>query len=502
MIPRTITDLPWVIKLHQQGMAVKRIAAFAGLPQSTVRTWVQKYGHVPLSRFVACDIEIHEESDGELPAQTKGTPLEIAPPESNLAALGNVHMAAGLSGATTDTPSPLAAADTAQPHGDSTPDGTPRRPPLTRGHLSGVHDEIVGNIRLSATPVNVPGLKVLADVPSEPVEHFWDDRIALGELTIIEGHPGTNKSSLAADLAARLTQGVAMPCSHQTPTSKAGALFLIGEDSISKTVKARLGAAGADLARIGILEAVSIPDELLTVEKAIHDIGAKLVVVDTLNDFLNCNVLGNQAVRKALRPLRDLAEKSNVAVVLLRHFIKNSNGASLLRGGGSMGITAVARSQLKLYKHPDDPHMRVLIHDKSNLGPLSPSLLFEIMPWESSIRLDWHGECMTIADVEKAGKGHPKLDAAEKFLLDHLGSGPKEVNWLIDAARGLCSKRTLDEAKRSLGLETIREGRGTNHKVYWTLQDHVPPATATTPKADELPEETDDYDDLEEESLD
>ena len=358
------------------------------------------------------------------------------------------------------------------------------------------------------TTMNID-LKILADVPDESVHYLWPHRIPFGEITILEGHPGVNKSSLTTDLAARLTCGLPMPCCDQPPLDAAGALFLIGEDSIGKTVKARLTAAEADLTRIGILEAVAIPDDLLTVEKAIHKIGAKLVVVDTLNDFLNCNVLGNQAVRKALRPLRDLAEKTNVAVVLLRHFVKHHHGHSLLRGGGSVGITSVARSQLKMFKHPDDPNLRVLIHDKSNLGPESPSLLFEIVPTERSIRLDCHGECrLTIADLEKAGSGHPKIDAAEKFLLDKLADGPKEVNWLIEAARGICSKRTLDEAKRSLDVETVREGKGKNHKVYWRLEDYTPPTEARkpkgVPKTEELDEEEldDDFDDLKEETLD
>lgn len=333
----------------------------------------------------------------------------------------------------------------------------------------------------SGGPAKIAGFRCLADVPSQHTEYLWHGRIPFGEITILEGHPGTNKSSVCSDLAARLTRGVAMPCSDHVLT-KAGAVFLIGEDSVPKTVRSRLEAAGADLSRIGVLEGVSIPDGLLTVERAIHRLGAKLVVVDTLNDFLLCNVLGNQAVRKALRPLRDLAERTNVAVVVLRHFVKNGSGASLLRGGGSVGITAVARSQLKLFKHPDDPNLRVLIQDKNNLGPHAPSLLFGVEPEGESFRLDWHGESdLTIEDIEKAGKGCPKLKAAEQFLLDHLASGRKEVNWLLEASRGLCSKRTLDEAKKSLGLQTIREGQGENHTVYWQLPDYSPSSETIDP---------------------
>jgi hypothetical protein len=86
------------------------------------------------------------------------------------------------------------------------------------------------------------------------------------------------------------------------------------------------------------------------------------------------------------------------------------------------------------------------------------------------VRLDWHGECnLTIEDLEKKHKGSPTLEAAERFLLEKLADGQREVNSLIKEARGICSKRTLDEAKRSLEIKTIREGKGHDHKVSWSL---------------------------------
>ena len=320
------------------------------------------------------------------------------------------------------------------------------------------------------TTANAKELRLLSGLEPTPVEWLWDGYVPLGELTIAEGHPGTNKSLLVYDLAARLTTGQAMPCMKAEGSGADGTLFLIGEDSITKTVVARLKAAGADLDRVAVLDDVAIPDDRHAIEKAIRKIRAKLVVIDTLNDFLNCNVLGNQQVRRALRPLRELAEKTNVAVVLLRHFIKASGGSSLLRGGGSVGITAMARSQLKLFRHPDDPNLRVLVQDKCNLGPLSPSLLFEVVPIENSIGIKWHGPCaLTAEELERKQKGSPTLDAAEQFLMDKLADCPKEANWLVEQARGICSKRTLDEAKRNLGLITHREGKGQEHRVYWSL---------------------------------
>jgi RecA-family ATPase len=232
-------------------------------------------------------------------------------------------------------------------------------------------------------------------------------------MTIVEGHPATNKSSLLDDIAARLTVGREMPWVQGKAgrPREGGVLFLVGEDSVAKTVRPRLVAAGADLSRVGILDEVALPDDIRTIRKAIKEIGAKLLVVDTLNDFLSCNVSGNQTVRRALRPIRELAEETNVAVVPVRHLNKSSSGCSLLRGGGSVGITAMARSQLKVFRHPDDPNLRVLIHDKCTLRAFAPSLLFEVVPVGSdACRLEWHGECsLTVDDLETRPKGSPTL---------------------------------------------------------------------------------------------
>lgn len=320
--------------------------------------------------------------------------------------------------------------------------------------------------------MSVEGLQRMDNITEKPVDWLWENRIPLGEITILEGDPGTNKSSLTCDLAARLTQGTSMPCaSPRGRPRKGGALLLIGEDSVSKTVVGRLRTANADLSKAAVLCEASIPGDLDRIEKAIREIDAKLVVVDTITDFVNAYLLSNQAVRQALRPLRELAERTRAAVVLLRHFNKKGGGRALLRGGGSVAITGMARSQLKLYLHPTDPHMRVLLQDKSNLGPLAPSLLFEVVPTEENqFRLESRGETsLTIADIEGSRSAGPKLEAAEKFLLTSLASGPKEVNWLMGQAREVCSKRTLDEAKKSLGLVTTRKGKGRGHRVYWAL---------------------------------
>ena len=97
-------------------------------------------------------------------------------------------------------------------------------------------------------------------------------------------------------------------------------------------------------------------------------------------------------------------------------------------------------------------------------------LLFEVVSADDGqFRLECRGETkLTIADLESS-KGAPKLEAATKFLLEKLADGPKEFNWIVEQSKGLCSLRTLHEAKANLGLVTDRKGRRKDQITSWAL---------------------------------
>ena len=51
----------------------------------------------------------------------------------------------------------------------------------------------------------------LVDVEPKSVEWLWRGRIPLGKLTTFDGDPGVGKSTVLADLAARVSTGTPMP---------------------------------------------------------------------------------------------------------------------------------------------------------------------------------------------------------------------------------------------------------------------------------------------------
>jgi hypothetical protein len=329
----------------------------------------------------------------------------------------------------------------------------------------------------------------LSELVPEPTEWLWNLRIPKGELTVVDGDPSVNKSSVLLDLVARVSTGREMP--DGTTGTHGGVLLVLGEDSIRKTVLQRLRAAGADLSRVAVPQRpIVLPRDLALVEEAVCEVRASLVVIDPVMSFLACDANGDQRVRQALAPLKDFAERSGVAVVMVRHLTKRGGRQALYRGGGSIGIIAATRSALLVAPAPDEPNLRVLCHVKSNLGPLAPSLLFEpVAGTDGAVQIEWRGECdYTPEDVlcpptQDAGR----LAEAMSFLTGLLEGGPLPQREVKAKAVGAgLAYRTVERAKEILGVVSERRGWGPGSTCYWRLpsgengsnDDHSTPSTS------------------------
>src|SRR5438045_3250435 len=101
----------------------------------------------------------------------------------------------------------------------------------------------------------LPEIRVrpLSDLAEEPIRWLWRGRLALGKLALLEGDPGLGKSLLALALCARLSRGRPFP-EESVSAGPANVLVLSAEDGEGDTVRSRLVALEADLARIFLLE--------------------------------------------------------------------------------------------------------------------------------------------------------------------------------------------------------------------------------------------------------
>jgi len=310
----------------------------------------------------------------------------------------------------------------------------------------------------------------MADIAPEKIEWLWDGRIPRGKLTLLDGDPNLGKSTLVCELAACLSTGRLLP--GQTAPMLADVLLANAEDGAADTVRCRLDAAGADVARVHILRStLELPRdvEALEAEARVRSVG--LIVLDPLMAYLGAstNSHRDQDVRRALAPLAAVAERIGAAVLAVRHLNKQPGASALYRGGGSIGIVGAARSALLLAADPETPSLRILASIKSNLAETPAALRFELESAGDVGRVKWLGECdydanQLIVPVEP-GKAPSRVDAAEAFICGALSAGPMPSNELEARAKtaGL-SVASLRRARQRLGVATIRKD---NHLISY-----------------------------------
>ena len=227
-----------------------------------------------------------------------------------------------------------------------------------------------------------------ADITPTAVSWLWEPYLARGKLAVLDGDPGTGKSFVTIDLAARITRGSAMPGGR--PATRSGAVLLLNaEDDATDTIQPRVIAAGGDPDRVRVVAAPGLglerlpqfPDDLPALEQAIREADAALVVIDPMMAFFPPTVSANndQCIRTALTPLAALAAATDACVLLVRHLRKAGGPSAIYRGAGSIGIMGAVRTGLVIARHPDDPELRVLAMTKTNVGVPGPSLGFRLV---------------------------------------------------------------------------------------------------------------------------
>lgn len=326
---------------------------------------------------------------------------------------------------------------------------------------------------------------LLSDVTPEAVRWLWQRRIPLGKLTVLDGDPGLGKSTVTLDLAARVSVGGAMP--DGTPGLGGGVVLLTAEDGLADTVRPRLEAAGANLRRILAVQTlqegaterpIDLPADVPSIEEAVGRVGAVLVVIDPLMAFLSGNVDSHrdQDVRRALLPLVRLAERTNAALVIVRHLNKATGANALYRGGGSIGIVGAARAGLLVFRDPNDEGQRVLASTKSNLGPPPDSLSFRVVDVGGTAGITWGGvspySAASIADEPKSEEERSSIADAVDFLRSELADGPRRAKEMKKAAWDAgVSERTLMRAKKTLKVRSRRRGVGPCVEWVWEIPE-------------------------------
>ena len=313
----------------------------------------------------------------------------------------------------------------------------------------------------------------MSEVQSQEIEWLWYPFIPYGKLTIIQGDPGDGKTTMVLNLAAKLSKGEALD-ENMKVTEPVNVIYQTAEDGLADTVKPRLELAGADCERIIVIDesdkSLSMVDERL--EQAIVRTGARLLILDPIQAYLGGGMDMNRAneARDMTKKLGALAEKTKCAIILIGHMNKASGNKAAYRGMGSIDFFAVARSVLLVGRVEGESNTRAVVQIKNNLAAFEHPKAFAL----SEDGFKWLGDYEITVD-EVLGGITPKANKMEqaKQMLRELAETQSAVlsNEIFDRANELgISKRTLENAKKELGVQT----RKINNAWYWEL-DKVKP---------------------------
>jgi AAA domain len=347
-------------------------------------------------------------------------------------------------------------------------------------------------------------LKVVraSDIGMEATEWVWEDEhgkwLPQGAVSLVAGREGVGKSTVVANVVARITKGT-LPGEHFGHPKTV--IICATEDSWRQTINPRLVAAGADLDKVIRVDAytpegfdgtLQLPEDIERVRKIVETY--VLIVLDPLMSTLSIKLDTHKdaEVRRGLEPLSRLAHTANLAVVGLIHENKSTASDLLSRIMGSRAFTAVVRAVLYAARRDEDPEQEfwepsepqfVFGQAKSNLGRMIPyAIRYHIEGvqvgyderkqkgiWSS--RIVWGTtEDQSVQDIVKAQES-VKRDAtvteAKNWLRDYL-KGKGEVPSSEALAKGEelgYTRSTVQRARGALRVSVKPVGRSTT----WTL---------------------------------
>lgn len=231
-------------------------------------------------------------------------------------------------------------------------------------------------------------IRSMAEVTMEAIEYVWPGWVPKGYITLIGGETGSGKTSVVADMTARVSTGAPWPNETEW-RAPAKVLWLGSEDGIADMTVPRLNACGANLhniieiqgvSREGVRNTFSLQDDIQNVamlldEGIAEDRPYTVIVIDPITSYLSSanrrEVKMNDAgqMRAVLEPWMDVAQRYGVSIICITHLAKDTNRSMLHRFLGSSAFTHTCRSLIAIVdrKTDDQPWAKAMVQVKTNL---------------------------------------------------------------------------------------------------------------------------------------
>jgi hypothetical protein len=237
--------------------------------------------------------------------------------------------------------------------------------------------------------------RTLGAVRPRSIDWLWIGWIPKGYITLLAGETGAGKSTVLADIMARLTTGEPWPGDDSDARRLPERVLWLGsEDSVEEMLVPRLIASRANLDNVleiqGVVQAghrntFSMQDDLDEVSKWLafaRDVEMRpfaMLVIDPVTSYLpgqklrkvDLNDAGH--LRTVLEPWLVLAQEYRIAIVCVTHFAKDTSRAMLHRVLGSAAFAQTCRSLLAVIDRPapedeePEPFAKAMLQVKVNL---------------------------------------------------------------------------------------------------------------------------------------
>lgn len=320
-------------------------------------------------------------------------------------------------------------------------------------------------------------LRRISDVAPKAIAWLWPDRFARGEISQIFGDPGTGKSTITFDIAARITRGEIWPDGRgNAPTGQV--LILSAENTVDTVTTPRLISAGADTRYVFAVEdstgydergqevvnAVSL-DNLEMLENVLIDFQDKedeppvvALIIDPITAYFGSrtDTHKNADVRAALKGLQRLAVDFNLAVIVVTHPNKNSQQKGIHRVSGSQALTDAFRATWMTVRESDVSDELYFVQVKNNLAKNPGGIRYRL-----NERIEW-GETFTegvdvlLARANASIEKGPIQEAVDFLSFEFGDEDTVPVKETLKKATEIgISRATLYRAKARLGLEGV-----------------------------------------------
>lgn len=268
----------------------------------------------------------------------------------------------------------------------------------------------------------IPPLVYANTITPKEITWLWWPYIPAGSASMVFGPGGSGKSHIAIDIAARISQGQALPQQKKALPAQ-NVLIMSAEDEFDRVLVPRLIKAGADLNRIAFPKTTFTLDRegLRAVETYMETMTAGIVFIDPIVAYIGGKVDINRAneTREFTGGLHQMAMRTGAAIIVVHHSRKGQDGLDFEKAMGSADFNNSVRSVLYTTVAPDGS--RIMRHVKSNYSALGSTLAYDF----GDKGFEWTG-VFDEAGLMVQSRGS-KASAIQDWLKERLAAGPKRA---------------------------------------------------------------------------